>query len=127
MNHISDDQVLAFVLGTLDEKERAQVAEHVTVCNDCAARVEEARREVNALGGVQTVIPVPEIPLPVNRGTVWREIVKAAAVLLVGFAIGWAVTSQRAPEVVTVVPYAVNASAPVDSGLVASEAVDLRI
>lgn len=127
IEHLNDDQMLGYVLHTLDTDEQQAVTNHLASCEKCQAAMEAVRRETETLADVHTDIPIPEIPAPPVRIAVWREWLKIAAVLLVGFALGYAVKIQRPPEVVSVVPYAVNVSAPADTGLVASEAVDLRI
>lgn len=105
MTHPEADHLLGFVLDTLDTAEARRVTDHLSACPECRRAVERLRREVDTIASA--VRSDPEglvLPLPAPERPIGSALVRAAAVLVLGFLLGYAsavVSRQETPPVVT--------------------------
>lgn len=89
------DLMPLFVGGEAEDNERIAVEAHVSVCSECAAELEEFRRARAALVDLRSEEPPLEVVEGVGRNLHPRPLlgadwfVRAAAVLVVGIAIGF--------------------------------------
>ncbi len=102
--HVTEDDLLKFALETCDDAEAQAIGEHVAACDECRERLALLRRDIAIIAGVQP--EAERIPLPFRsyRPSVWRAAMRMAAVLLVGFVGGLAVSRWVCRCPVTVVP-----------------------
>jgi hypothetical protein len=115
MIHPSDDKLLELALELFDDAETRSLQEHVSLCAECRARFERIRSNTDLLGSISPVSNAPPMPLWRARRPVLYPLLKAAALLVVGFLGGLAAADLvRKPEV-NVVPSYLIVSSPPDS------------
>lgn len=89
MNHLDGDTILKYALETLEPPEAHEVTTHLAVCPACRERrdalTDELRHISNLDWPVAGAVPAR---LP-GRRSLPRFILKAAAILAVGFALGY--------------------------------------
>jgi hypothetical protein len=102
--HVTEDELLKFALETCNDVEAQAISEHVAVCDACRERLAHLRGDVAAIAGVRP--EAERIPLPFRsyRPNAWRAVARMAAVLLIGFVSGLAVSRWVCRCPVTVVP-----------------------
>jgi hypothetical protein len=115
MSHPPDDKLLELVLDLLDESEVQTLREHLSECADCQARFARIHSRTEVLGSVSPAGRPPAYPGRRSRPRVLPSILKAAALLLLGFCGGFATGEYVRPESVNVVPSCLAASSPPDS------------
>jgi anti-sigma factor RsiW len=104
MSHPPDDKLLELVLDLLDESEVQTLREHLSECADCQARFARIHSRTEVLGSVSPAGRPPAYPGRRSRPRVLPSILKAAALLLLGFCGGFATGEYVRPESVNVVP-----------------------
>jgi len=115
MNHPSEDQFLKLWLEVLDDGETRSVREHLQECSECRVRYERICAQTAALGSVRARIEPPAVPVKRTRVYRFSPLLKAAALLVVGFFGGLAAADLvRKPEI-HVVPSYLIVSTPPDS------------
>lgn len=86
--HIGESAEL-YAAGALDEREQAEVEEHVTQCPECLRRLGEAEETILALERVNAARPLPSavnvLPFRPRRVAAWWLAVAAAAAFILGF------------------------------------------
>ncbi len=112
MKHPDEDTLLKHVLELLEGKEQDELAAHLVTCMPCRQRFDTMKRETEMLGRLETDIPLPEIDIPGRKGNWLPQLVRIAALLLVGFASGYGFSNISHPQDVMVVPEYRTASAP---------------
>jgi anti-sigma factor RsiW len=104
MNHFNDDELLEYALETgADQSVRAEIARHVAACPECRARFEELREDMGIIGGIRPIPPVSRIPRMRMRSSLVYSILRAAALVILGIALGFGGSRMidRQPAVVT--------------------------
>lgn len=104
MSHFNDDELLEYALETgADQAGRAEIAKHVAACPRCHARLEELRKDIGIIGGVRPLPPVLRIPRMPSRSNLTYRLLKAAALVILGIALGFGGSRliDRQPAVVT--------------------------
>jgi anti-sigma factor RsiW len=100
MKHPDTDALLQAILETLQEPERTSVQQHVSGCPECAAQMKELESQVQTITRVAfpsvEIVP-PRLPV---RHAAGKSILKAAAVLVLGFLMGYATAhlAEREPR-----------------------------
>ena len=128
MTHPDTDTLLKFVLQTLGESDEQIVRDHLSTCEQCRALQQNLQGDINRLGSVNLHIEMPAPPRLLRRLRVPTAVLRLAAVLAVGFLIGYA-TAQLSEPVRTVpvqqrlIPVEVAVPA---SGYIPCQAVDLK-
>jgi len=126
MTHPDADTLLKFVLQTLDESEGSSVAEHLAVCVRCGDLHQKLLGEVTRLGQVGFHIDLPAPPGIPRRSRLPLAVSRWAAVLAIGFLMGY-LTAQLSDPVRPVViqqrliPTRAEVSS---SGFVSCQAID---
>jgi len=115
MSHPHDDKLLELALELLDADASQAVRDHLRVCEECRARFERIERTNALLGGITPSADLPALPVRRARVHAFRPILRAAAVLLLGFVCGYGTSLLVRPEPVTVVPSYFIGTAPADS------------
>ncbi len=128
--HLSDDSLMQYALDLLDDDDREAVAAHLAGCEQCRTRLEIVRGDIAAIEQVEVTIPSPPLSFPVQRRTnAWAVLVRAVALILVGFVTGWYLSSQvRNTEVVSFAhqPPAVHPGKAIPGTFHVCEPIDLR-
>jgi anti-sigma factor RsiW len=104
MSHITEDNLLAFALDTLDNPDDAsRISAHVRECPECEERLRQIRADLDIIAGIRPqALPalMPRLAVPVFS---LRTLARAAALILLGFAAGFATSrfAQHEPAHVT--------------------------
>ena len=115
MPHIDENLLLQYALETLDEPERAEVADHLAQCPECLARLQEARDHVSVMGSVAPqVTPIP-MPQQEKRRGIMMPLLRTAAVFVFGVFVGWIVSNVTPRESISVTPSYLAVQAPSDT------------
>lgn len=127
MNHIDEDLLMKMALEILDEGEEAALQEHLVACSDCRLRLERIKQDMETIASLEPRVERPVIPLPKARGLRIPVWLRAAALLFVGFVIGYGASLFSEDRVVCIVPYRVQASLPLGEypSFTYSESVDM--
>jgi hypothetical protein len=112
MNHIDDDILMKIALGLLEQGEAASLHEHLHECDDCRTRLACIRRDMELIGSLEPKIDSPIIPLPRARCLRIAVLFKAAALLLVGFVVGYGASRLSDDHIVSIVPHRMYVSPP---------------
>jgi hypothetical protein len=129
MKHPDDDTLLKSALGLLDEQEEAALQSHISQCDDCRERINRIKNDTDVIGSLELDIGTPEIPLPTPHHIAYMSLLKAVALILVGFAVGYGTSTLSHRESVNVIPQQLQTSSPVGTAVQYSscEPVDLNI
>ena len=112
MNHIDNDTLLKFVLELLDDQENKRIQEHLSQCERCRATLENTQRQIDIIGSIDPEIDALHYPLPRAQHISFLPVLKAAALVLIGFVVGVGTANLHQPEQVNVVPQHIELSSP---------------
>jgi hypothetical protein len=130
MTHRTEDELLAYALEVVDsDEERDAIAAHVAECPECRQRLEHLRQDIEVIGGVRPRRQVLRTPYPRQRLAVAHGIIRAAALVVLGFLVGLGASSWAGREPVFLSRAYVELSPP-DESLTAytvSDATDVPI
>jgi anti-sigma factor RsiW len=129
MKHPDEDTMLKSVLGILEEPEERQLQEHVKECPECQARLEKLLNDTKIIGSLELDIISPTIPLPKPMRINWMPLLRAAALLLIGFMVGFGSSNLSHREAVNVIPQRLQVASPAGGAVQYSscEPVDLNV
>jgi len=103
MIHINEDLLMKYELKLLDDKEENIIREHITTCDQCRKRFESIKSDIELIGSIEPDV-IPElIPFPKKKLKISRQWIKAAAILIIGFFIGYLTANFAHPVKVNVV------------------------
>jgi hypothetical protein len=128
MTHPDADTLLRFVLQTLDDSDSSSVAEHMSACEECKELQQKLLGEVERLERIDFDINVPVPPRLPRRSRLIPEVSRWAAVLAIGFLLGY-LTAQLLDPVhpVPVQQRLIPTQAKVpSSGYISCQAVDVK-
>jgi hypothetical protein len=128
MTHPDADTLLKFVLQTLEESDEPIIREHLAACDQCRELQQNVQLEIQRLGRINLPIEMPAPPRLHGRLRVPTAVLRLAAVLAVGFLMGYATAQFSEP--VSSVPVQqrlipVRVAVP-SSGYIPCQAVDLK-
>ena len=127
MSHPNEDQLLKLVLELLDADETRQIEEHLAECEPCRQRLEELQGQTEMIGSIEPEIDRAYYPLPVIKRVRSVTLLKATALILIGFLAGYGASQFSQSEPVNVVPQRIQVTS--DEGSVTDfticESVDL--
>ena len=115
MNHYDDDILLKFVLEILDEQETTEVKDHISQCEQCQQRLEDIRKQTELIGNLDLDIKAPEIPLPTTKRIPMIRFLRAAAMILIGFSVGFGMAKMSSKEQVNIIPQRFQVTAAPDT------------
>ena len=129
MNHLDIDTLLKFALELVEHQESQQIQEHLSQCDRCRAELDKIRYQTNIIGSVDPEIDPPRYPLPKAQRISFLPVIKAAALVLLGFAVGVGTANLSQPEQVNVVPQRIELSSPQSSAaaFTSCESLDIRV
>jgi hypothetical protein len=102
--HVTEDDLLKFALETCDDAEARAIREHLASCDTCRESLESLRSDIATIAGVRPEVERISLPARPRHPSSWRAVVRMAAVLLIGFVGGLAVSHWACRCPVTVVP-----------------------
>jgi hypothetical protein len=116
MTHPSDDKLLEFALDiTASETERTEIEAHIAACSTCRARLDELRQDIDVIGGIRPRVSGLTLPIRRSGHRVVHSILRAAALVIFGIAVGFGASLSVRQEPVCVSQAYVALSAPADS------------
>ena len=116
MNHISEDKLLEYALGTIEsESESAEISEHLKKCRECRNSLASIKNDIDMLAGIK---PNKHIKIPSQQSrskTFAYSLLKIAALLIIGFIAGIGSSVLLYERPVRVMPSYTKLSPPADS------------
>jgi anti-sigma factor RsiW len=128
MTHPHDDDLLQFVLQTLEESDHAEIRQHLSQCEQCRVRERKLQEEIERLGRVEIQMDMPRAPRLPTVPFVYARRWGWAAGLAAGFLLGF-LTAHLAEDTRPVaVPQRLitTAASSSSSGYVSCQAMDVR-
>ncbi len=109
MEHLSEDQILAFCLDTLSEAEGEACHAHLERCETCATRVTQVQQEVAGIADFGLGLPPLAVPvLPRARTSMRtrlpRRVAGMVATLLLGVVLGFGAAGSHSGVTREVLP-----------------------
>lgn len=101
--HISEDTLLKFQLELLEGPDERRVREHLSGCEKCSRRLEDLQKQTDIIKSFELDIGETVYPLPRGRRVTFMPLLKAAAVLAIGFLAGYLTSELTRPHPVDVV------------------------
>jgi hypothetical protein len=95
MTHPDGDTLLKFLLQTLEEPENESVREHLRACDRCTEEERKLEGELRRLSRIELPVETVTPPRLPRRSLV--PLLKIAAVLAVGFLLGYATAQIATP------------------------------
>ena len=101
--HYTEDELLQFVLQTLEPDQHIEIDRHLTECQQCNTRLSKIRRDIESLQKLSPDIQNPVISYPSRLRLVFpaKSLLKAAALLLIGFGLGFSTNSLHESRHIT--------------------------
>jgi len=127
MKHYDEDTLLKQALGLLDLEERQRLDAHLNECESCRRGYRDLQEQIGVLGSVQVEKRWEAPPLPKTKFVSLNPLLRAAAILILGFAIGYFTSELSRPPAVNVVPqqFAYQAAQPPMGSAVLCEVIDI--
>ena len=103
MKHYDEDILLKLGLELLTKEEEKNIREHLSECEQCRDTFSIIKGDINLIGSFEPDVEPKIIPLPVKKKNITRRLLKVAAILVVGFFVGFLSSDLSNPEKVIVV------------------------
>jgi hypothetical protein len=104
MIHLDDDTILKYIIDTLDETERSAALDHISTCDYCRQEADRVRGDMERMSAFQLRVGRVKPP-PLRRSfNPLGVIAKVAAILAVGFLLGYVVAEMSTSPVSIPVP-----------------------
>jgi len=102
MNHFDEDKLLKYALGLLVDNESFAIVEHLKKCKICSNKYDSIKEKMSLIGSYNPQLNDNYIPMPnVKKNfSVW---LKSAAILLIGFLIGYSTSNITKQDQVIIV------------------------
>jgi hypothetical protein len=102
MKHFDEDTILKFSLEILDDEEAQKVRNHLSECEICTAVFDDLENQNKLIASYNPKLKNLYVPISKKQNTysVWF---KRAAILLIGFLLGYYTSTILQPEQITVV------------------------
>jgi len=100
-NHYSEDILLQYTLELLDTQEVNKITEHLQTCAACADTLSAIAGDIASLKQIDLSIDPPRFPMPTRKNQNTPSLFWAAALLIVGFALGLLARSSGSENRVT--------------------------
>ena len=129
MKHYDEDTLLKASLNVLELEESAEVMKHLETCTECRRKYAEIKKGNTIITGYEPIINKAELPLPKTRRPAKYGVLKAAAILLAGFGIGYMAGNLNRPLAVNITKQTLVAKAQLSENqdYIHSEVLDLKI
>ncbi len=130
MNHLNEDLLLKYALELVEgKKEQGDIESHLSACSECRALLRELHSDMDVIGSVRSHRARLDLPVRKSGRNIRYSIIRAAAFIILGIAIGYGGANLEFREKVSVTPsYVTPAPAP-DSliGLAVSDATEITL
>ena len=103
MKHYDEDILLKLGLELLTKEEEENIRVHLSECAQCREAYSIIKGDINLIGSYEPDVEPEIIPLPVKKKNIVRQLLKVAAILVVGFFAGFLTSDLSNPEKVIVV------------------------
>lgn len=103
MKHPDENTLLKYVLELLESEEETLVKIHIEKCENCKEKYKQIKDGTNLLKGFDPEIETGNMSLPVKKEFIFSFWLKAAAILLIGFILGYYTAIQINSKEVNVV------------------------
>jgi predicted anti-sigma-YlaC factor YlaD len=103
MIHIDEDLLLKYALQLLEDKEQTKIQEHLIKCDQCKKHYESIKSDIELIGSIELDVEQEVIPLPKKKLKITKQWIRAAAILIIGFFIGYITANLAHPVKVEVV------------------------
>ncbi len=103
MKHYDEDILLKLGLELLTNEEEKNIREHLSECEQCREIYNTIKGDINLIESFEPDAEPEVIPLPVKKKNIARQLLKVAAILVVGFFAGFFTSDLSNPEKVIVV------------------------
>lgn len=114
--HINEDKLLQYALEVFStDSERAGIAEHLAICSECSARLEELRKDIEVIGGIQPRRQELRMPSPRPRHNFVYPIIRVAALFIFGILVGFGMSNWIYRQPTYISPSYLTLSPPPDS------------
>lgn len=104
MKHYDEDYLLKGSLDLLDEAETREFEIHLERCDECRGELDRIRCDNKVIASVQPIFVKPEYVYPLAMKFSFKSLSKIAALLLMGFIVGYSSSILSRPCPVTVHP-----------------------
>ncbi len=127
MKHLDDDKLLELALELPDEEEAILLKEHLSGCQTCREKYEAIKSRSEIIGSFDPVIENASYPLPQRSGRTLNVFMKAAAILIAGFAAGYFTSQVSQPQSYYVIGQDLTVNTPADTlaGFVSLERLEV--
>jgi len=99
MMHPDEDTLLKYALEVLEGSEVEDVKRHLEVCDACRDQFHTIHEQLGRMKTVSFPVETPDLPLPSTaRRRTMSTVLRAAAVLLVGFILGYGTALLSEPQ-----------------------------
>jgi hypothetical protein len=116
MNHPTEDDLLRHALEAYEsDSERTKTTTHLQECTDCRARLAGIRSDIGVIAGVRPRRRILQLPTPRQAHLSVYALVRSAALVILGVALGYGLSSQNRREPVQVSSAYVTLAPPADS------------
>lgn len=102
MNHLHEDQILKYMLDTLDSVENKSVKNHLENCKKCTSLLHNIKSDFEIIDSYNPHVEYDNF-LPQRNKIEVNNWLKVAAVLVLGFLTGYLTSNYTKPDQVTVV------------------------
>lgn len=129
MKHLNEDILLKLSLDLLDGEEQTQALSHLAECGECREAFAKLKQDTDRLGDFAPELADISYPLPRAKSSSKLWLLRAAALLLIGFAGGMGVSNYFHGDCVNVFAYSAQGSQPTvaEDGLVVCESEALEV
>lgn len=116
MNHLSEDNLLRHALEAYEsDDERQHITAHLETCDDCRTRLAVIEDDVGVIAGVRPQRRVLQLPAPRHSRINVYSLLRAAALVILGVALGYGLSNRTRSETVQITSAYVTLSPPADS------------
>jgi len=129
MKHLEEDMLLKLVLGVLEEREERELQAHLALCQECQVKREKMVKDTEIIGSMKLDTGSLKIPMPKPTRISFMPLLRAAALLLIGFMVGFGSSNLSHREAVNVIPQRLQVASPTGNVVQYSscEPVDLNV
>ncbi len=129
MNHLNEDTLLKLSLDLLEGKEKAEALSHLSECGECREAFGKLKSETEAIGSFVPELPEACYALPEVKSVSRLWLLRAAALLMIGFLSGYGVSHYFQSDCVNVFSYSASGAKPTlaQNGLVICESEALQV
>lgn len=105
MKHLDEDLLLKYALELVeDKKEQGDIESHLSACSECRALLRELYSDMDVIGSIKPHRASLDLPVRKSGRIILYSIIRAAALIIFGIAIGYGAANLQSNEKVSVMP-----------------------